>query len=54
MFSITQWCNGYHYRKLPSTKPKPRFCAGSNPDQGMSDICDDEKSQTVVPTGNKA
>ena len=28
--------------QLHSSKPKLRFCAGSNPDRNMSKICDDE------------
>ena len=32
---VARWCSGYH-----STKPKLRFCAGSNPDHAMSEICD--------------
>ena len=28
--------------QLHSRKPELRFCAGSNPARGMSEICDDE------------
>ena len=46
--SVTPWCSGYHYCKLHSAKSKLRFCAGSNPAGGVSEIRDGE-----VPTGNK-
>ena len=36
-----------------STKPELRFCAGSNPACGMSEIRDGE-DLTIVPAGNKA
>ena len=45
------WCSGYHYcrgvvvittAQLHSTKPDLRFCAGSNPPRGVSEIRDGE------------
>ena len=40
--------------QLHSTKPEPRFCAGSNPAHGLSDICGGGGYLTMVPAGNKA
>ena len=39
--------------QLHSTKPELRFCAGSNPSRGVSEIRDGE-DLTMVPVGNKA
>ena len=45
------WCSGYQWRRgvvvittvqLYSTKPEIRFCAGSNPARGLSEIRDGE------------
>ena len=39
------WCRGVvviNTAQLHPTKPKPRFCAGSNPARGMSEIPDGE------------
>ena len=39
--------------QLHSTKPELRFCAGSKPARGVSEIRDGE-DLTMVPAGNKA
>ena len=42
---MTLWCRGVLVittEHLHSTKPKLRFCVGSNPTYGVSEICDDE------------
>ena len=42
---VAQWCSGYHYitiAQLHLTKPESRFCAGSNPARGVSEIRDGE------------
>ena len=39
--------------QLHSTKPELKFCTGSNPAQGMSEVCDGE-SLTMAPARNKA
>ena len=39
------WCRGVVVittAQLQSSKPELRFCAGSNPARGMSEICDGE------------
>ena len=35
--TVAPWCSGYHYCTA-STKPDPRFCAGSNPIHGVLEI----------------
>ena len=40
--------------QVHSTKPELRFCAGSYPARGVSEIRDGEESLAVVPVGNKA
>ena len=40
--------------QVHSTKPELRFCAGSYPARGVSEIRDGEESLAVVPAGNKA
>ena len=41
---MASWCSGITTAHLHSTKPKLRFCAGSNPTSGVSEVCDDENS----------
>ena len=50
-FRVVPWCSGYQWRRgvvvittaqLHSTKPEFRFCAGSNPASGVSEICNGE------------
>ena len=50
---MAQWCSGYTAAQLHSTKPDLRFCAGSYPAGGVSEIRDVEEL-TMVPAGNKA
>ena len=42
---VAMWCRGVVVittAQLPSTKPELRFCAGSNPARGVSEIRDGE------------
>ena len=43
---LAPWCSGYHYLSLlsgnHSTNPELRFCTGSNPARGVSEIPDGE------------
>ena len=39
---MVPWCSGYHTAQLHSTKPELRFCVGSNPARGVSEIRDGE------------
>ena len=41
---LAMWRRGITTAYLHSTKPKLRFCAGSNPTSGVSEVCDDENS----------
>ena len=53
----TPWCSGYHYcTASSSTKPELRFCIGSKPARGMSEIRDARwwGSLTMALAKNKA
>ena len=39
---VTLWCSGYTNAQLNSLKSELRFCAGSNPARGLSEIRDGE------------
>ena len=38
MKTVAPWYSGYHFTQLYSTKPELRFCVGSNPARGVSEI----------------
>ena len=40
--------------KLNSTKPELRFCAGSNPTRGVSEIYDDQNRRSTIPQNNSS
>ena len=50
---MAAWCSGYQYCTTSFNQAWLRFCAGSNPACGMSEICDGKGSLTMVPAGNK-
>ena len=40
--TVTPWCSNYNTVQLHSIKSELRFCTGSNPSHGVSEICDVE------------